>query len=375
MAKREFLLLAHPYSAPKHGACPGWLMSEKLDGIRAFWDGGISREIAACDVPYANCAKHARYVVAPIASGLWSRYGQPIQAPGWWLDQLPKIPLDGELWTGRQGFQATSSTVRCLTGNDEEWKAVKYCAFDSPPLATVFAPGKINNAFFKLDFGMKAQLWASERLVKLPDVKTLQPETPFYKSLAFLREYLPEGEAPVRVHHQESLPEISPAARAKLQQRLSEIEASGGEGVMLRSPVSFWTPERSWNLLKVKTLQDMEGTIVGYRWGKPTDLDRSLTGDATDKLLGLMGCVILKLDSGVTFDLGSGFTHAERVMGDKHHIISDAVKAHGIANPGLEVPEWIENPLFKRGEKITFKYRELSNDGVPKEARYMRKAE
>ena len=35
------------------------------------------------------------------------------------------------------------------------------------------------------------------------------------------------------------------------------------------------------------------------------------------------------------------------------------------------VPDWITNHTFPRGQ-VTFRYRELSDDGVPKEARYWR---
>ena len=49
------------------------------------------------------------------SSGLWSRYGNPIVAPDWWLDQLPNCPLDGELWAGRGKFQL----CRSICGGDE----------------------------------------------------------------------------------------------------------------------------------------------------------------------------------------------------------------------------------------------------------------
>jgi ATP-dependent DNA ligase len=40
MAKREFLMLAHKHEGQN---ILGWLYSEKLDGMRCFWDGGITR--------------------------------------------------------------------------------------------------------------------------------------------------------------------------------------------------------------------------------------------------------------------------------------------------------------------------------------------
>lgn len=51
----------------------GWIVSEKLNGCRAFWDG----------------------------SQLWSRGGNVIPAPAWFTAGLPTSPLDGEVWAGR----------------------------------------------------------------------------------------------------------------------------------------------------------------------------------------------------------------------------------------------------------------------------------
>ncbi|WFD34181.1 hypothetical protein MCUN1_001018 [Malassezia cuniculi] len=74
----------------------GWWISEKLDGVRAFWDG----------------------------SRLWSRRGREWAAPPWWLEQLPEgICLDGELWISRGTFERVSAVCR---SNDHEWTLVKY---------------------------------------------------------------------------------------------------------------------------------------------------------------------------------------------------------------------------------------------------------
>jgi DNA ligase-1 len=54
------------------------LMSEKLDGMRAVWDG----------------------------EGLYSRTGKPVSAPPSFFEQLPPgFALDGELFLGRKRFQ------------------------------------------------------------------------------------------------------------------------------------------------------------------------------------------------------------------------------------------------------------------------------
>ena len=57
----------------------GWLMSEKLDGVRCYWNG----------------------------KRMYTRNGKRFK------DGLPKdLALDGELWTKRDDFQKTVSIVR-----------------------------------------------------------------------------------------------------------------------------------------------------------------------------------------------------------------------------------------------------------------------
>lgn len=87
----------------------GWWLSEKLDGVRAFWDG-------------------KRFL---------SRNGNVYHAPPWFTQDLPETPLDGELWIGRQQFQRTVSIVR--RGNASEfWREVRFVVFDAPTLAAPF---------------------------------------------------------------------------------------------------------------------------------------------------------------------------------------------------------------------------------------------
>ncbi|MEY4137861.1 MAG: hypothetical protein RLZZ371_43 [Pseudomonadota bacterium] len=88
-----------------------FLVSEKLDGARAFWDG----------------------------QSLRFRSGLPISAPDWFVAGLPKTPLDGELWLGRGRFDELSGTVRKKLPVDAEWRQLKYMIFDLPGAAGSFA--------------------------------------------------------------------------------------------------------------------------------------------------------------------------------------------------------------------------------------------
>jgi DNA ligase-1 len=81
----------------------GWLLSEKLDGVRAYWDG----------------------------KQFLSRNGNRYFAPDWFTEGLPLVPLDGELWIGRKQFQRTVSIVRRQDGGDS-WREVRFLIFDAP---------------------------------------------------------------------------------------------------------------------------------------------------------------------------------------------------------------------------------------------------
>lgn len=366
--KREFLMLAHDFDAEKHTVF-GWYASRKLDGVRAFWDGGISRGLLCQDVPFANIAKHGRFLIPPIATGLWSRYGQPICAPDWWLDLLPKIPLDGELDAGN--FQLTSSIVRSSV-NAKDWEPMQYACFDIPSYDSVFEDGTINNENMKKTLSGCID-WAISRATKLK-IHFMRPMA-FYEAWALLnQEFKKELDKPLVDCYwypltQFKLPDTGrDQLNNAIQERAQKIWDSGGEGLIIRSPIGIWSTYRSWNMLKLKDVKDAEATVIGYRWGNPTDLERSRTGIATNKLLGLMGTLIVTFGD-KTFELGNGFKESERKL-----VFQDGGDASslGYKYPGCTVNNATVNPLFPRGAKITFKYRELTNDGIPKEARYFR---
>jgi DNA ligase-1 len=101
------LLLAHSWEGDTD--LSGWWMSEKLDGVRAYWDG-------------------ERFV---------SRLGNTYHAPDWFTAGLPNVPLDGELWVGRKQFQRTVSIVR-RQDRSKEWEDVRYVVFDAPAIEDGF---------------------------------------------------------------------------------------------------------------------------------------------------------------------------------------------------------------------------------------------
>ena len=160
--RRELVQLASVYDPDKH-EIGGWYMSEKLDGGRCFWDGGITRGLPTETVPWAGITHPKKLTrkpkIKPIATGLWSRYGNPIIAPDWFLDALPPITLDGEIWCGRGGFQLSRSIVAGDTP-DSRWDQVSYACYGSPSFFTFTEPGLVKNASMYADIPEETLAWA-----------------------------------------------------------------------------------------------------------------------------------------------------------------------------------------------------------------------
>ena len=95
------VMLANVYR--QHEDVTQFWVSEKLDGVRARWDG----------------------------KQLISRGGQIFAAPEWFVRNFPDRPLDGELWMGRGRYEDVVSVVRQQTPHDG-WKNVKFMVFDLP---------------------------------------------------------------------------------------------------------------------------------------------------------------------------------------------------------------------------------------------------
>lgn len=107
MAKKLDILLAHTWDEEQD--ITGWWMSEKLDGVRAYWDG-------------------QRFL---------SRNGNEFFAPKWFTRGMPKQALDGELFVGRKLFNETVSIVRQHDAG-LQWEKIKYLVFDAPSVEEVF---------------------------------------------------------------------------------------------------------------------------------------------------------------------------------------------------------------------------------------------
>jgi DNA ligase-1 len=74
---------------------------------------------------------------------------------------------------------------------------------------------------------------------------------------------------------------------------------AGGEGLMLHRASAPWLPGRSGQVLKLKPLHDAEATVVGHQAGR-------------GRHEGRLGALRVRSDAGVVFEIGTGFSDAER---------------------------------------------------------------
>ena len=82
----------------------GWLASEKLDGVRAYWDG----------------------------ENLLSRQGKKLNAPLSFTKNFPKFALDGELYAKGLKFEEIQANVMDKLPDEKAWSRLKFHVFDVP---------------------------------------------------------------------------------------------------------------------------------------------------------------------------------------------------------------------------------------------------
>lgn len=201
-------------------------VSEKLDGVRALWNG-------------------QQFI---------SRGGHNIAAPKWFIKGFPKKALDGELWAGRGQFAKTLSAVSKDKPIKSEWKAVTFNVFELP-----HAKGNF-----------------SQRLQQLKVIIDNKP-SPYLKMV----------------------PQFRVQNTRELMAKLKAVEAKGGEGLMLHHQDALYETGRSQALLKLKSYQDAEAVVIGYKAGK-------------GKYQNMVGALKVKNSQGQVFALGSGLSDALR---------------------------------------------------------------
>ena len=234
----------------------GWLASEKLDGVRAHWDG---REL--------------RF-----------RSGRVIAAPAWFLSRLPGTPLEGELWLGRERFDELSGLVRRAGADDEGWRQVRYMLFELPG-----APGPFSERAVALEMLVRRVGWAKlQAIAQRPALR-----------------------------------------REQLAPWLAEVVSGGGEGLMLHRADAPYRAGRSPDVVKLKPHEDEDAVVIGHLPGR-------------GRHTGRLGALRLRRDDGAVFDLGTGFSDAQR-----------------------------EDPP-PRGSTVTYTFRGRTPGGLPRFASFLR---
>ena len=100
-AQKPNLLLLKSYKDDTN--VTNWLVSEKLDGVRGYWNG----------------------------KKLISRNGKAFATPPWFTKGFPPFEIDGELWTKRGDFEHIVSIVNTQTPH-EGWRDISYNIFEVP---------------------------------------------------------------------------------------------------------------------------------------------------------------------------------------------------------------------------------------------------
>ena len=192
---------------------------------------------------------------------------------------------------------------------------------------------------------MDGELWAGRGQFERASatVRRQTPDDAEWRQLRYMIFELPQAEGDFRERVQTMQRVVAEAAvpwlqaveqftvrdRKELDAKLARVVKAGGEGLMLHRADAPYLTGRHDALLKMKPQYDAEATVVGHLPGK-------------GKYLGMLGALRVRTEAGVEFSLGSG--------------LSDAVRR---APPPI-------------GTIITYRYREVSERGIPRFASYHR---
>lgn len=257
---REFLQLAR-YFQPELHEINGWYFCEKPDGIRCLWDGGISRGVRTTEVPWAGVLHPKTGMIKQgnikDATGLWSQYGNPIQAPDWFLDLMPKFPCDGYLHCGPDGYETIKSII-VEPDNSESFKQVEFSVLSSPNYSELFRDGLIKNDNTLINInGDSIDNWLKKRKVT---VVCPPPESILSQSLFAMVDWDGWGDK-VYVTPYTILPKKIKKMKKVLDHLTTKLIEKGAKGFFVTDPSKMWKPQRSNNFLMYHFEYDNLGNI------------------------------------------------------------------------------------------------------------------
>ena len=216
----------------------GWIMSEKFDGYRSLF----------------------RYEMIDnkLVGVFYSRTGKRFNAPEWFLDTMPPPNLlknyiiDGELWAGRDNFQLMG-VVRKKVPIPEEWLNIQYQVYDITNIEGGFVDRlKILKSIVEFTTKTWSQRLKNEDFY-IPD------DTKFSPPLVFATQKRITSEKMMKEYYQ-------------------NIIDNGGEGIMIKHPLSEYKDGRSNEMLKYKPAFDREAVIIDFKMGDPESKYNGMLG-------------------------------------------------------------------------------------------------
>jgi DNA polymerase/3'-5' exonuclease PolX len=216
----------------------GWIMSEKFDGYRALFRYELIND--------------------KLVGIFYSRNGKRFNAPDWFLDSMPppdllgNLILDGELWAGRDNFQLMG-IVRKKVPIPEEWLNIQYQVYDITNSEGGFVD-RLKNLKRIVDFTSKSwSLRLKNEEFYIPDNSDIPPPLVFAKQEKITGEKM----------------------MTKIYQNIID---NGGEGIMIKHPLSLYENGRSNYMLKYKPSFDREAIIIDYKMGDPDSKYKGMLG-------------------------------------------------------------------------------------------------
>jgi len=253
----------------------------------------------------------------------YSRAGKRFFAPQWFLDSMPPPDLlgdniiDGELWAGRDNFQLMG-VVRKKVPIDEEWIDIQFHVYDITTIEDTFIE-RLKKLKFIVSFCAKR--W---NILK----KRNEISNPFHNL-----------DCPLCFTEQKKITSLQ-----QMDKYYQKITLNGGEGIMIKHPTQFYENGRSSYMLKYKPSFDKEAIIIDYKFGK---------GKYENKLGSFICKPLINHDTFMTID--DDKDHIFTLSGMDDLIRKNYQKTHPI------------------GTIITFEYSGMTDKGVPRFGRYIRK--
>ena len=339
----------------ENGSLDGYVVSEKLDGVRALWDG----------------------------KSLKSRSGKDFSPPKCWVENLPDFALDGELFIARGKFEEVLSVVskgdsQCEKCKCEEWGKVGYFIFDVPQSnteqpSTNQQSNPKNSAkhsdYFStdssVDFSAKSYTLL-ERLALLESWLANHTNNARKISQAKISKNSADLEGKKEVAREDKnpilhiIPQERVSSQEALQAKLKEIEKLGGEGLVIRKNNAPYERFRTTNAMKLKSYSDTECVVVAHNQGK----------GRFSNALGSLTCESLPLAS------TTKITASEKKAQSIQSTSTDFTKSTPIASPadspkirfkigsGFSDKDRVSPPPI--GSIITYKYYGLTKNGLPR---------